>query len=115
MPLLLRLEGALDVEALRRSLDALVARHEILRTTYTAARRTTGRAEVIGAPARSTSRWSKATWPGPAVLTDYVSRPFDLATEPGDPGAAGPRGARAARARLERPPHRLRRLVACRS
>ena len=29
-----RLVGALDVEALRRAFDALVARHEILRTTY---------------------------------------------------------------------------------
>ncbi len=34
MPRARRLRGALDESALRRALDALVARHEILRTTY---------------------------------------------------------------------------------
>ncbi len=34
VPRLRRLRGALDVDALNRSLDTLVARHEILRTTY---------------------------------------------------------------------------------
>jgi amino acid adenylation domain-containing protein len=34
VPRLRRLRGALDVSALQRTLDALVARHEILRTTY---------------------------------------------------------------------------------
>ncbi|MET0400642.1 MAG: amino acid adenylation domain-containing protein, partial [Longimicrobiaceae bacterium] len=34
MPFALRLRGALDVAALRASLDALVARHETLRTTF---------------------------------------------------------------------------------
>ncbi|MGW4350141.1 amino acid adenylation domain-containing protein [Streptomyces sp. NPDC004690] len=36
MPLLLRLPGPLDPAALRRALDALVARHEVLRTRYPA-------------------------------------------------------------------------------
>ncbi|HWB39807.1 MAG TPA: condensation domain-containing protein, partial [Gemmatimonadales bacterium] len=36
MSRLVRLSGALDVEVLRRSLDAIVARHEALRTTITA-------------------------------------------------------------------------------
>ena len=35
IPLVIRVGGALDVEALERSLNDLVARHEILRTTYT--------------------------------------------------------------------------------
>src|SRR5262245_34459381 len=34
MPVLLRLRGALDVPALRRALDEIVARHEVLRTRY---------------------------------------------------------------------------------
>src|SRR5262245_50603503 len=34
MPRIWRLRGALDVPALRRTLDALVERHEVLRTTY---------------------------------------------------------------------------------
>ncbi|WP_415835051.1 type I polyketide synthase, partial [Corallococcus soli] len=34
LPAVLQMEGALDVEALRRSLDALVQRHEALRTTF---------------------------------------------------------------------------------
>ncbi|MEV4616041.1 amino acid adenylation domain-containing protein [Kitasatospora sp. NPDC049258] len=36
MPLLLRLPGPLDPDALRRALDGLVARHEVLRTRYPA-------------------------------------------------------------------------------
>ena len=34
MPSVLRLRGHLDVPALRRSFDALVARHEVLRTRF---------------------------------------------------------------------------------
>ena len=34
MPMALRLQGALDVPALRRALDRIVARHEVLRTTF---------------------------------------------------------------------------------
>jgi acyl carrier protein len=34
VPGVVRLEGALDAEALQRSLDALVLRHEVLRTTF---------------------------------------------------------------------------------
>lgn len=36
MPMLLRIDGALDVEALQRSLNALVDRHEVLRTAFVA-------------------------------------------------------------------------------
>nr|WP_257033211.1 condensation domain-containing protein [Streptomyces sp. 1331.2] len=38
LPLTLRLRGALDAQVLRRSLDALSARHDILRTRYPAER-----------------------------------------------------------------------------
>jgi amino acid adenylation domain-containing protein/non-ribosomal peptide synthase protein (TIGR01720 family) len=36
IPLAVRMEGALDREALRRAIDAIVARHEVLRTTFRA-------------------------------------------------------------------------------
>lgn len=36
VPMALRLRGPLDLDALRASLDAMVARHEVLRTTYVA-------------------------------------------------------------------------------
>ncbi|HEX2187734.1 MAG TPA: amino acid adenylation domain-containing protein [Longimicrobiaceae bacterium] len=49
MPFALRVRGALDVGALRRSLDALVARHESLRTTF--AERENRPVQVIHAPA----------------------------------------------------------------
>ena len=39
----LRLRGPLDADALGRALDALVARHEILRTRYAARRHRAGR------------------------------------------------------------------------
>jgi amino acid adenylation domain-containing protein len=37
VPVALRLEGRLDAEALRRSLDEIVRRHEVLRTTFASA------------------------------------------------------------------------------
>jgi len=39
VPVAFRLRGTLDEEALRRALDALVARHEVLRTRYEDAER----------------------------------------------------------------------------
>ncbi|WP_372666088.1 non-ribosomal peptide synthetase [Amycolatopsis kentuckyensis] len=78
VPLLLRLEGTLDVEALRRSLDALVARHEILRTTYTAEHNRPR--QVIGAPAPVDLPVVEGDLG--TVLAEYVGRPFDLAAGP---------------------------------
>ncbi|MBV9110592.1 MAG: amino acid adenylation domain-containing protein, partial [Gemmatimonadetes bacterium] len=49
MPHPLRIRGALDVAALRAALDALVARHETLRTTF--AEREDGPVQVIHPPA----------------------------------------------------------------
>ncbi|HEX2324174.1 MAG TPA: condensation domain-containing protein, partial [Chloroflexota bacterium] len=48
LPAAVRLEGPLDVDVLARALDALVARHEALRTTFAAAE---GRPEQVVAPA----------------------------------------------------------------
>ncbi|WP_261720514.1 non-ribosomal peptide synthetase [Streptomyces sp. FZ201] len=59
----LRLRGALDESALRRALDAIVARHDVLRTVFTE----DGTPRVL--PARS-------------VWTDDLDAPFDLARGP---------------------------------
>ncbi|MET0398426.1 MAG: amino acid adenylation domain-containing protein, partial [Longimicrobiaceae bacterium] len=82
IPYALRLRGALDVDALRRSLDALVERHETLRTTLE---------ERGGAPVQVIHP------PSPAVLVvvevadeeeasrlagEEAARPFDLAAGP---------------------------------
>ncbi|WP_186001748.1 non-ribosomal peptide synthetase [Corallococcus sp. Z5C101001] len=48
MPLVLRLTGALDLESLRRALEALVHRHEALRTTFRAG--APGPWQIIAAP-----------------------------------------------------------------
>ena len=45
-----RLTGTLDVEALRRALETIVARHEALRTTFAAK---DGRASQMIAPAHA--------------------------------------------------------------
>jgi amino acid adenylation domain-containing protein/non-ribosomal peptide synthase protein (TIGR01720 family) len=89
VPLVIPLTGALDLAALQRSLDALVARHEILRTAY---------AVQGGQPVQLVSS-GRATVPVPVLdLTDLPSdarrpeaqrlaeiearRPFDLRRGP---------------------------------
>jgi hypothetical protein len=57
-----RLSGPLDAAVLRRSLDALVERHEVLRTTYAA---------VGGQPVQVIAPASPSTWP----LVDLGSLP----------------------------------------
>ncbi|GLZ40296.1 non-ribosomal peptide synthetase [Actinokineospora sp. NBRC 105648] len=70
-PLAFRVRGPLDLAALGRALDALVVRHEPLRTTFADA------AQVIG-----------AAYPVPVVLVDQdglhedLRRPFDLRRGP---------------------------------
>ena len=78
VPLLLRLDGNLDIAALQRALDALVARHEILRTTYVA--EDNKPRQVIGAPAPVELPVVEGDLE--VVLAEYVSRPFDLAAGP---------------------------------
>lgn len=81
MPAALRLLGPLDVEALRRSFEEVVQRHEVLRTTFTGG--PTGPQPVIGPP---------AFWPLPVT---------DLSNLPTDVGLAAAR--RAAREQAQRP------------
>ncbi len=88
IPLALRLEGDLDPDALQRALVALVARHEVLRTTFATA---SGRPvqvihpsldvplplTVLGEGTRADRDAALA-----AELSDGARRPFDLAAGP---------------------------------
>ncbi|MBT2398634.1 condensation domain-containing protein [Streptomyces sp. ISL-100] len=86
VPTVLRLRGALDRAALGRALDALVARHEVLRTTYAAP---SGRPyQVIGDPAPLDLPYTDLTGAAdPAGEADRVAAEeaagvFDLAAGP---------------------------------
>jgi amino acid adenylation domain-containing protein len=87
LPAALRLDGALDAAALQQALDALVERHEVLRTTF---------AEVDG----QALQWIQAASPVPIahedlsglpterqqerlreLARDEATRPFDLAVD----------------------------------
>ncbi|MFI0187757.1 non-ribosomal peptide synthase/polyketide synthase [Streptomyces sp. NPDC017082] len=82
----LRLRGALDPDALRRSLDRLAARHASLRTLFTTVDGQ-GAQRVVpdaGLPLRTADR---AGAPDPdaaveALLAEELNRPFDLAAGP---------------------------------
>ncbi|AUX41120.1 hypothetical protein SOCE26_025250 [Sorangium cellulosum] len=88
VPLALRIEGALDVEALRRALREVVRRHEVLRTTF---------ASVDGRPAQIVHEAADLAVPLEELgalstpdreeaarrrLLAESSRPFDLARGP---------------------------------
>jgi amino acid adenylation domain-containing protein/non-ribosomal peptide synthase protein (TIGR01720 family) len=88
MPLAMRLYGPLDVKALQQSLDALVQRHEALRTTF--AEMDGQPRQVIGPPAAvpmpivdlralpETERESTML----RLVYEEAQRPFDLTTGP---------------------------------
>src|SRR5262249_2197680 len=87
MPLVLRLAGPLEVEALRRTFETIVQRHEALRTTFGSRE---GRAyQVIHAPAGWALPCEELGPMTPAVRDEAVqawmahesARPFDLAHE----------------------------------
>ncbi|RKH74771.1 non-ribosomal peptide synthase/polyketide synthase [Corallococcus aberystwythensis] len=88
VPLALRLSGALDVEALRQALEALVHRHEALRTTFRAAAE--GPVQLIAPPSPLAlqrgdlrSLPEDAREPEARRLSEAEAlRPFDLATGP---------------------------------
>ena len=109
----LRLHGALDEDALRTALDALVSRHESLRTTFAEhdGRPAAGRAPATagrpgnGRPQRGTPG-SPGQPPG-RPRGDPVRSEHRSAA----PGPAGALGTGRARAHPGRPPHRHRRLV----
>ncbi len=86
MPFALRLRGALDADALRASLDALVRRHETLRTTF--AERGGEPVQVIHAPAPVALPVVDLRGVRPAereagrLAAEEALRPFDLARGP---------------------------------
>ena len=87
VPLALRLSGPLDIEALRSALDALVARHEVLRTTFVAE---DGHPVQVIASRASVAMDVIDLLSGPAAereselrgrLDSEARRPFDLARD----------------------------------
>ncbi|HEV2735978.1 MAG TPA: amino acid adenylation domain-containing protein, partial [Longimicrobiaceae bacterium] len=82
MPAVLRLRGALDVDALRRSLDALVERHEALRTTLE--ERGGAPVQVIHPPAPAALEVVEVACEAEAarLAGAEAMRPFDLAVGP---------------------------------
>ncbi len=88
MPYALRLRGALDTGALRASLDALVRRHETLRTTF--AEHQGGPVQVIHPPAPvSLEEWDLRDLPraereaeAERLASEEALLPFDLARGP---------------------------------
>ncbi|MDQ2586489.1 non-ribosomal peptide synthase/polyketide synthase [Saccharothrix yanglingensis] len=73
-PMAMRLHGPLDVDALRRALDGLVARHESLRTTFDDG------AQVVHEPRPVPLDVEEGSWED--VLREEVGTPFDLRRGP---------------------------------
>jgi amino acid adenylation domain-containing protein len=86
VPLALRLRGALDVDALRQALDALVARHESLRTVFTLIdgmpHRVVRPAQCVSLPVTDLSRHENAEERARAIVREDSARPFDLEVGP---------------------------------
>ncbi|HEY7574274.1 MAG TPA: condensation domain-containing protein, partial [Thermoanaerobaculia bacterium] len=87
LPLAVRLTGNLDVPALTRSLDVIVERHEVLRTTY--AMREGTPVQVVSPPRRMAVERRDISGSPPdggaalrAVFAEELGRPFDLAKGP---------------------------------
>jgi amino acid adenylation domain-containing protein len=88
IPLALRLKGSLNVHALQRSLNHIIARHEILRTTFALAEREP--VQVIAPVLRCALAVSDLSALPAATKTDQVERavaeeglrPFDLHSGP---------------------------------
>jgi amino acid adenylation domain-containing protein len=88
MPLALALRGTLDKDALRRAIETVILRHEVLRTSFQEEDGTPF--QVIGpaVPGTCFARWD-TDLQGPdaearlsGILQEEGSRPFDLATGP---------------------------------
>ncbi|MET9696734.1 amino acid adenylation domain-containing protein [Streptomyces sp. NPDC006529] len=78
LPLALRIRGALDVPALERALTGVVARHEVLRTRFTAVDgEPVPRVDPAGAITLEPAEAADAA----EVFARELSRPIDLATE----------------------------------
>ncbi|MEW6510863.1 MAG: amino acid adenylation domain-containing protein [Bacteroidota bacterium] len=88
IPRLYRLRGRLDVDALSRSIDGIVQRHEVLRTivkeengrpSQTLTATPNGLLRVVTAPGPSAEGRAQTAW---ELVREESGRPFDLATGP---------------------------------
>jgi amino acid adenylation domain-containing protein len=81
LPYGMLIEGRPHVEALAAALRYVASRHEALRTTF--GEDGSGPVQVVSKTARPQLDGGSATWDGLEVtLTDFISRPFDLACAP---------------------------------
>ncbi|MFJ2703839.1 condensation domain-containing protein, partial [Streptomyces sp. NPDC087428] len=85
VPTALRIRGPLDVAALETALSGLVARHEVLRTAFTAGDDGTPRQEInapwrVGVSVHDLRGDADAEVRGREVLRTEAKRPFDLTT-----------------------------------
>jgi amino acid adenylation domain-containing protein len=86
LPLCVRLSGPLDVAALEQSLSALVARHDVLRTTFVSDGE--GPVQIVGPAASEALPVVDLEHAGDrearfhALVLEEVGRPFDLARGP---------------------------------
>jgi amino acid adenylation domain-containing protein len=82
VPVLLRVRGALDRDALRRSVEALVARHDALRTRFVETDEAA--VQVVGAavPVDFTQVEAGTPEEADAAIASTAGRAFDLATGP---------------------------------
>ena len=76
MPAALRLRGALDAEALQRAFDAIVARHEVLRTTFSAEGQT-----IHPAAPFEIVRLDVTEAEVERLVREEAARPFDLSRD----------------------------------
>ncbi|GAA1024589.1 MULTISPECIES: amino acid adenylation domain-containing protein [Amycolatopsis] len=80
LPLTLRVRGKLDVAALSRSLDAFVARHEVLRTRYRSREgvpvQVVGKPQPVPLPIEGVTESELDT-----IVAAELTVPFDLATD----------------------------------
>ncbi|RDI58948.1 amino acid adenylation domain-containing protein, partial [Nocardia pseudobrasiliensis] len=83
IPVAIRLSGDLDVDALRHAVADLIARHEILRTTYPLT--ATGPVQVVHSAREVVTDLTPREVTGEqieAVVTEIVSAGFDVTAEP---------------------------------
>jgi amino acid adenylation domain-containing protein len=86
VPLAVRLRGMLDVGALRQALDALVARHESLRTVFTlidgVPNRVVRPPQRVSLPVTDLSRHGDAQARALSLVREDSAQPFDLEAGP---------------------------------
>ncbi|MFI8529849.1 amino acid adenylation domain-containing protein [Streptomyces aquilus] len=78
LPLVLRLSGSLDVDRLHRSLSAIVDRHEVLRSRFTAVDGEP--VQLVDAPAGIVLERAEVSGPD-ELYRRYLGRPVDLAAQ----------------------------------